>query len=165
MPDLLLDPDEVRDWWTEAGDDPRRMAEIAVRNLRERAAEGDANADVVLWDWQIAGAIQRLKRTRASLRQVVMPKASGDGTREARLPTVVSIPRATGHQLTAWDTMTYTDFQRFLSAYRNQYRSRAKTLQVLDRIDDAWSAQPDLLGGDALRLVGIDPAEMAEQAA
>lgn len=165
MSELMLDPDEVRAWWVEADDDPRRMAEIAIVALRERAANGDINAEVVLNDWTVAGAIQRLKRTRQSLRQVVMPRASGEGSREARLPVVMSLARPTGRQLVAWDTLTYADFRRFLDAYRAQYRARAQALQVLERIDAAWSQKQDLLGADALRLVGIDPADLAEQVA
>jgi hypothetical protein len=163
--DLMLDPDEVRAWWEEAGDDPRRMAEIATANLRERAANGDINAEIVLNDWTMAGAIQRLKKSRQSLRQVVLPRASGEGTREARLPVVMSLARPEGRQMVAWETLTYTDFRRFVDAYRSQYRTRAQNLQVFDRLDAVWSQHQDLLGSDALRLIGIDPAEMAEAAA
>lgn len=165
MSEFVLDPGEVRDWWVEAGDDPRRMATLVVRTLRERASQGDINAEVVLDDYTMAGAIQRLKRTRQTLRQVVMPRVSGEGTKEASLPPVMSVTRPGGRQLMAWDTLTYPDFQRWLDAYRNQYRTRARSLQVFDQLDAVWADQPDLLGADALRLIGIDPADMAEVAA
>lgn len=162
MSELLLDPEEVTRWWGEARDDPRRMAEVATRELRERAANGDVNADVVLWDWTIAGAIQRLKRTRQGLRQVVVPKGTGNaGNGHATLPVGLSIPRPDGsHQLAVWQTLTLVDFQVYVDDYRSHLHTRTNVLRALERILTVWSEHPDVLGDDALAMAGIDPAEL-----
>ncbi len=167
MSELLLDPEEVDRWWTEARDDPRRMAEIAIRALRERASYGDVNAEAVLWDWQMAGAIQRLKRTRQGLRQVITPKGTGNaGNGQATLPVGMSIPRADGsHQMVLWATLTLVDFTVYVAEYRAHTHTRTNVLRSLERILTVWSEHPDVLGDEALRLAGIDPSALVVEPA
>lgn len=167
MSELLLDPEDVARWWAEARDDPRRMAEVAIRELRKRAAAGDANAEVVLWDWQMAGAIQRLKRTRQGLRQVIVPRGTGNaGNGHATLPIGLSIPRPDGsHQLVVWQTLTLVDFQVYVDDYRAHVHTRANVLRALERVLSVWVEHPDVPGDEALRLAGIDPAEMRVETA
>lgn len=167
MSDLLLDPDEVRRWWEQANDEPRRMAEIAIAELRERAANGDANADVVLWDWQVAGAIQRLKRSRQGLRTVIVPKGTGvRGNGHASLPVSLSVRRVDGtQQLLVWDTLTFADFGVWLRDYRAQTQTRVDVLRTLERLFGIWADHADVLGAEALTLAGIDPSELSESEA
>jgi len=160
---IVLDPDEVRDWWTEANDDPSRMADIAIRNLNERAANGDINAEVVLDRWTHIGARHDLKGARQGLRQVVMPKAANG---HSALPIRLSVKREDGtRQLVAFETLTYVDFGMWVEEYRAHHRTRTNVLRTAERLLEVWSQQPDLIGAAALDLAGIDPRDLDEAAA
>lgn len=161
---LLIDAEEVREWWTEANDDPSRMAHLAVSRLSDRAAAGDANAQTLLDRWTLIGARQDLKGARRELRQVHMPKSQANG--HSALPTVVSVRQPDGsHQLRWLVTLTYAEFGIYVEEYRAHHRTRTNVLRTLEALAVVWSQHPDVLGEEACRMAGIDPEELAEAVA
>jgi hypothetical protein len=161
---ILLDPEEVRSWWTEADDDPALMASIAVERISEKAATGDHNAQVLLDRWTRVGARHELKAARQSLRQVVMPKAPANG--HSALPVRLSIAKPDGtRQLVAWETLTYAGFGLWVQEYRAHHRTRTNVLKTAERLLEVWSQRPEVMGDEALRMAGIDPQELSEAVA